>query len=512
MGARTGYQLNNAVIVNYRQAMHFGYLQDDWKIHPKLTLNLGVRYEFGTPQWERDNRLGNFDPRTNTLVQAKAGGLFDRALVNPDRNNWAPRIGGAYTLNSNTVLRAAYGISYIHFNRMGGENILAYNLPHVLNPNINQIAPGLPNGGQPLCASLDQNPQTCFLPLERGFPNNFLNVNLINQRAVRTNQIPFDLPSGNIQSWHVTLQRTLPFQWVIDLGYVGTRGRDLMILGDLNQARFNAEGASLNLDARRPIQTFGYIQSAFNGGFLDYHAFQAKVERKFDKGFYFLNSFTWSKAIDNASGHLEANNGDNSRVNYLGLANEKGLSGYDQPFINVTTLLYDVPVGRGQRFFSSLPKAADVVLGGWRATAINFMQAGTTVNLSYAPTAAQTVSGAPTYRPDVTGPVNLPSGERTAQRWFNTGNVLLPTGVNPFGNAGRNILRGPSLYQLNLGLHKDFRITEGSKIEFRMEGFNMLNKTNLGTPNASRSSTAIGTITGLGGPAREIQFALRFAF
>jgi hypothetical protein len=175
----------------------------------------------------------------------------------------------------------------------------------------------------------------------------------------------------------------------------------MMILGDLNTARVNQPGQNLSVDARLPIQGFSYIQSAFPGGFLDYHAFQAKLERKFSNGFYFLNSFTWSKAIDNASGHLEAQNGDNSRVNYENLAAEKGLSGYDQPFNNVTTFLYDLPFGQGRRFGSGWNKATDLVAGGWRLSAINFAGSGTLVNLSWGPSAQFQVSGAPTYRPNI---------------------------------------------------------------------------------------------------------------
>jgi hypothetical protein len=140
-GARSRYDLNNAVIMNYRQRMHFLYLQDDWKVSRRLTLNLGARYEFATPQFEAENRISNFDQSNNTLVTANSGSLFSRALVKPDRNNWAPRVGLAYTLTGKTVIRSAYGISYIHFNRMGGENILAYNLPHVINPFVDQLAP-----------------------------------------------------------------------------------------------------------------------------------------------------------------------------------------------------------------------------------------------------------------------------------------------------------------------------------------------------------------------------------
>ncbi|MBL8240036.1 MAG: TonB-dependent receptor [Bryobacterales bacterium] len=511
-GARSSYTLNTANIVNLRQWMNFFYLQDDFKVSKKLTLNLGARYEFSTPQFEKTNAMSNFDPATNTIIQAKAGSIYDRTLIKPDKNNWAPRLGLAYTLFDKTVLRGAFGVSYIHFNRMGGENLLAYNLPFVLNPIVDSQLPPAVTNGQALCTSPNQAPGACYRPTEQGYPANFLTLANVRQNNVRTNYIPSDLRNAYNKNWHFSIQQDLGKGWVADFGYVGANASKLMILGDYNQARPNNTGESLSLQARRPFQAFGYIQAAFNGGFLDYHAFQNKIERRFSGGLYFLNSFTWSKSIDNASGHLETASGDNSRVNFRALDQEKGLSGYDQPFNNTTTLLWDLPFGKDRRWGSSANALAEGVLGGWRLTVINFATAGVPVNLTYGPSAAFQVSGAPNYRPNITGDPVLPEGQRTVQQWLNPATVSIPTDVTrPFGNAGRNIVRAPSYHNMNFGLHKDFRITESNKIEFRMEAFNFFNKTNFGAPNGNRSAGNFGSITGTQ-PAREIQFALRYAF
>ena len=514
-GARSRYQLNNSVIVNLRQQMNFLYVQDDWKISRKLTLNLGLRYELATPQYDSANRISNFNPATNSLLVAKSGSIYDRALVKMDRNNFAPRIGLAWSALPKTVVRAGYGISYIHFNRMGGENLLSYNLPHVLNPIADQRPPFSGAGpGLPLCTNLNQGPQTCFRPTEQGYPNNFLSPSNINQVNVRANYIPGDLPTGYTQSWHFSIQRELGKNLVLDVGYVGTRGVNLLILGDYNQARPNGPTENSSLQDRRPIQNFGFIQAAFGAGFLNYHALQAKLEKRFSQGLYLLNSFTWSKAIDNASGHLETGNGDNSRVNYADLRNEKGLGGYDQPFNNTTTVLYELPLGKGKKWGSSWNKATDLALGGWRFTAINFASSGTTVNLVYGPATAFQVSGAPNYRPNIVGDPVTPAATRTENNWLSSANVQLPTDRSrPFGNAGRNIVRGPGIASMNLGLHKEFSLTERYKLEFRTEAFNALNRTNFDNPNSNRSSGAFGTITSTNlNPARQVQFALRLAF
>jgi hypothetical protein len=511
-GARSHYELATPAIIDLRQRMHFFYLQDDYKLSSKLTLNMGVRYEFATPQWEKDNRLSNFDPTTNSFLYAKSGSIYDRALVHPDRNNWAPRFGLAYTLTPKTVIRSGYGISYIHFNRLGGENLLSYNLPNILNPFVDQLAPVVSGSGQPLCSSVNDPAFSCFRPTEQGYPNGFLDLNNINPQLVRTNYIPSDYRTSYAQSWHFTIQQELAKDLVLDVGYVGTRGVGLMILGDYNQAAPNAVGQNLNIQARRPIQNFGYIQQSFGGGFLSYHALQVKVEKRYSAGLYLLNSFTFSKAIDNASGHLETANGDNSRVNYRNLAAEKGLSGYDQPFNNTTALTYELPIGRNRKFGSSWNGFVDAFLGGWRLTAINTMTSGLPVNLTYDPSSQFQVSGAPTYRPNIVGDPLIPEGERSHTRYLNPATVLLPTDPSqPFGNAGRNIVRAPNFKQLDLGLHKAFRITEGTALEFRGEAFNALNRTNFMAPNSNRSSNAFGTIGGTF-PAREVQLALKFVF
>ena len=156
LGLRSSYSIITPFLANLRQRMHFTYLQDDIKVGPKLTINAGLRYEYATPQYEKGNFLTNFDPATNTLIEAKDGSIYDRSLVNPDRNNFAPRLGAAWAVDDKTVVRAGYGVSYIHFNRMGGENLLSFNGPHVVGLNINQTI------NQPLCVG-NANP-TDLLP------------------------------------------------------------------------------------------------------------------------------------------------------------------------------------------------------------------------------------------------------------------------------------------------------------------------------------------------------------
>jgi hypothetical protein len=246
-----------------------------------------------------------------------------------------------------------------------------------------------------------------------------------------------------------------------------------------------------------------------------YNGLDAKIEKRYGHGLYFVHSFTWSKAIDDAPGHQEVSNGDDKGVDYRNLSSSKGVSNYDQPFQNTTTVIWDIPVRKAYGSTAGFAGFANAALHGWQLSAINTIVAGQPVNFSYSPTSAfqvSTLSGL-VYRPNITGDPMLPASQRTVQQYFNTANVQIPTDVTqPFGNAGRNIARSNGLFQLDLGLHKDFALPwEGKHLEFRAESFNALNKTNFKAANANRSSSAFGTITSTF-PARQMQFALRFAF
>ena len=242
VGARSAYELVNPFVFELRQRMHFGYVQDDWRVRPNLTFNLGLRYELGTPQWENNNYLTNFDPATTTLLQARDGSIYDRALVEPDKNNFAPRVGVAYSLTPKTVLRSAFGTSYIHFNRLGGENLLSFNGPHVVPIAITQQ----PSQGP--CAP-NQAPTSCFRTTQEGYPEGLnvpANFNPLNGRV---NYIPPDTNTGNVQNWHVTVQRELLPNLMVDVAYIGNRSRNLVILGDFNQARPNNPGEDMPFSA-----------------------------------------------------------------------------------------------------------------------------------------------------------------------------------------------------------------------------------------------------------------------
>jgi hypothetical protein len=504
-GARDSYQLNNIAVAHLLQRMDFAYFQDDFRVSPKLTLNLGIRYEFATPQYERDNKLSNYDPVTKTLIQASSGSIYNRALVHPDYRDWAPRTGFAYALTPRTVVRSGYGISYIHFNREGGDSLLAYNGPFVVLSAISQ----LPSQG--LCGT-DSPPQSCFRSTQLGYPANFATPANFNPATSTVHAWPANTRASYVQSWHFTIQRELPHSLLLDIGYVGNHSVGLMDLGDFNEARPQLPGQSLTLSQRRPIKGFDYIEMNYNAGFSSYEGLQAKLEKRYASGVYLLNSFTWSKAIDNAPGAMEQFNGDQKGVDIYDIKASKGVSSFDQPFNDTFTAVYELPFGRGRKFLSHAPVVWDAIGGGWRITAINTMTSGQPINLRYNPSSLATVSSLPSYRPNVTGDAMEPSANRNIYHYLNPDNVQIPDVTQPFGNAGRNTARSNSFFQLDFAAHKEFRLpTERAHVEFRAELFNALNKTSFMAADGNRSNSTFGVITSTF-PARQIQAALKFVF
>jgi hypothetical protein len=318
-----------------------------------------------------------------------------------------------------------------------------------------------------------------------------------------------------VQNWHFTVQRELTKDLTLDVAYVGSKGSRIMILGDYNQAAPNQAGQNIPLQSRRPLSNFTTIEIAFDGGFSTYHGLQAKLEKRFGGGLYALDSFSWSKAIDNASGHLEANNGDNSRVNFRNLPNEKGPSSYDQTLNNTISLIYQLPFGKG-RHFSLGNSAVNYIFGGWQTSIMNTLTSGLPINLTYSPSSQFSVSSMPSYRVNITGDPVLPEGQRINGTgyigYLNSAAVSQPTDPSqPFGNAGRNIVRAYPLYQVDLGLSKDFPLfSEVRKLQFRAEAFNLTNQTNFQAPANNMGST-FGRITSTF-PARQLQFGMKLVF
>lgn len=503
------------LVTNLRQHVHSLYVQDDWRVTPKLTLNVGLRWEFATPQWERDNLWSNFNPVTNTLVRATGGSLYDRALVNPNYKDFGPRLGLAYSIDPKTVIRAGYGISYAFFNRPGSAEEGINGPLAVFGTFNNTVAPGQPG----------------FLTTQTGFSAGISSH--FNPLNSNNDYIPANSPWPYVQSWVISLQREITKDTVFELAYNGNHSLNLPILADYNQAAPNPVTATCNgnvapaitsgclgIQARRPDQSFDGITWVDPAGDNDYNGLSVRLEHRFARGFYALNSFTWGKALGDSEQALEyysnLTGANPQNINNLGA--ERGPSSYDATFVNVTSVVYQLPVGKGRQFMGSLNPILDAVLGGWEINTINTASTGLPVNVYYTPTTAASVSdiaaeyrGQPFLRPNISGSSASQSTPQSLLTYFAGSTFATPSVNNPFGNLGRNAFRAPGMEQWDLGLNKNFRITEDIRLQFRSEFFNVLNHTNFGPPSNIYGSSSFGTITTTL-PARQIQFALKLMF
>jgi hypothetical protein len=515
-GNRSAYTLTNQFFPVMEQWMVFGYVQNDFRASSKLTLNLGLRYEFATPQMEQSNKLSNFDPVTQGIVYAKAGSIYDRSTIHPDFRNFAPRVGFAYSLSDKMVIRSGFGVSFVQFNRLGSEDLLPINYPETLSLSITQ------QPSQGLCQTTTDF-ATCFRTTQQGYPLNALVPGNVNQVNARFRYIPADTRTPYVMSWHFSVQRQLPGKFVWDVAYVGNRSLKMLVLADYNQAVPNPPlpAAAIPLNARRPIQTFGNIQIAYNRDDGSYHGLQTKLERRFAGGFSVLNSFTFSKAIDLAPGQLEdvsvgtvvAN--QNTRINYLNPGSEKALSTTDVPFLDSLSAIWELPVGRNRLFASHMPGPLNLALGGWRLSVINSMYSGNPITFIYSPASDYTVSSnSKDYRPNLVGNPFLPADQRTwMQYWNPAGLVIPPSRTQPFGNAGRNIARSPGVYNMDISLQKELAlpVRDTTRLQFRAEAFNIQNRTNFQNANSVVGNAAFGQ-TQSTYPARQMQFAVKLYF
>jgi hypothetical protein len=491
-------------VVNLRQFVHSLYFQDDWRVNSKLTLNLGLRWEFASPLYERDNNYSNFDPTTDTMIKATSGSLYQRGLVHPDYHDLGPRLGMAYSFDSKTVARGGYGISYTFFNRPGSAEE-GINAPQALFGVLSQSNP---TGAG-------------FLTTLNSFSTNIASPAAFNPANSNVVYTPPDSKWPRIQNWFLSVQRQLPMHTVLEVAYNGNHSTRLPIIADYNEATPNLPGATLAYTARVPIPTFGPITWLDPAGDNHYNGLSARVEHTFTKNLYILNSFTWGKgmgdseqALEYFAGYFQAN-----PQNIHNLSAEKGLSSFDVKLNNVTSVVYQLPFGKGRQYGANMSPLLDAFFGGWEINAINTAHTGQPLDVIYATSgsAAEISSlsndyrGEPFPRPNVSGTATSQSRSAMLNTYFAGFTFTTPAASAPFGDLGRNAFRAPNFEQWDQSIDKFFRISESIRLQFRAEFFDLLNHTNFGIPNTITTNAAFGTIRTTY-PSRVGQFALKLLF
>jgi outer membrane receptor protein involved in Fe transport len=473
-------ELSNVHVVNQRRWSTSFYAQDDWRPSDALTLSLGLRYDFMTPSLEKDNLQANFDPASGALVYASDGSLEDRALVRPDKNNFAPRIGAVYRLDEKTVLRSGYGIFYNLLDRIGSEDQLA------LNP------PGLRN----IRVRASGNTDPVFF-LEDGFPPNYLDpTNIVLGRLVlRT--ADRNAPAALFHHYSGGVERQFGQRYVASVDVVGTRGSNIAILRNYNQPLAGTRDANGPL----PYPSLGHIQWREHTGESEYLGADFSFERRFASNYGFRLSYTLGESRDQAPEHLSASSG--RPQNGRDLASWEGPSDFDVRHRFVGSFVAELPFGAGQRWLTSGPAAA--ILGGWTLSGIYTARSGLPFTVTQS---NNNVGAGATGLPDLVGDA---TGEETVDNWFNVAAFqLVPSGQ--FGNAGRNRFRGPRYATFDTSLQRRFGLPGRVDAVLRWDVFNVTNRANFGLPNRALPAANAGTITSLAGDGRIMQFALRIEF
>jgi len=495
----TGYETSDLLagfVENYSHGTQYGmvgtrtwengfFAQDDFRVTPRLTLNLGLRWDILTWPVEVEDRQSNFDLTTGALTVAGSNGTLRTSIPN-DYHNFGPRLGFAYQLTNDgkTVVRGGYGLFYF-IDRGGISNQLAQNPPFGGESTVtaSQGYYITLSGSLPACNPNPNCPASALIATNANGPlpsGNFTNLNLAAPVGVSVIGL---LPSNvtpQVSQWNLQIQRQIANNQSVSIAYVGTYGNHLMRNYNANQQLFDsAPGTEL-------YPLLGSITVQDSRGKSYYDALQLQYERRFTSGFQFLGSFTWSKTIDDSCGNLDVC----APQLYTNYAIERGLSDQDQPYRLVLSGLYELPIGHGKRWGGDVPKWLDYVIGGWQVNGIYTLQGGLPFSV--------TVNGNPTAaRADITGTPQVNPGSLTQ---YVTASAFAPppatiyyTGsgsvngivFNAPGTSGRDIILGPGSSNMDFSLFKNFDVTERVKGQFRFQMYNMTNTPHFANPNSN---------------------------
>ncbi|HET9526885.1 MAG TPA: TonB-dependent receptor, partial [Pyrinomonadaceae bacterium] len=464
------------------------YINDSFRVTPRLTLVGGLRYEYNSPPVDKEDRANVYDVLTQSLVQVGTNGV-PRSGFEPDRNNFAPRVGFAWTIGDDeaTVLRGGYGIYYDQ-SPLAPAEALYFNSPFFDN-NIFFSLPGLP-------LTLN-DPFPSFFPFP--LPDSALAI----QRDLRT---------GYMQHWNFNIERQLGARSVLEVAYVGSKGTKLLTARDINQPQPSALPPGLPF-VPRPDPRFDDINLLESRANSNYNALQARFQQRLARGFTALASYTWSKSIDDASNFFSSAGDPNFPQNSYNVAAERGRSNFDVRHRLSVSYSYALPFGKGREYLAENGWLS-TVLSGWETYGIITVQSGRPFTVALLPEIDNSGTGRSILgfgandRPNLVGNPDL--SNRTTSQWFNTSAFAFAT-PGTFGDAGRNILDGPGFQNVNVSLMKNTSLSERINLQFRAEAFNLFNHPNFNLPDNFLGSPTFGRITSARDP-RHIQFGLKLLF
>lgn len=496
------------------------YAQDDWKVTPKLTLNLGLRYELFSPISEGFARQSNFVYDNLTLYIPKgkdqnaplpvnfaeqfpnvkvSRGEVDKYLIPWDKWDFGPRFGLAYNWREKTVIRAGYGIFYGGEENQGG------------NPNRGESVPfnqstTLPHAGQLGTVGLfEQNP---YFPggVSGGYPNDVFLRGSIAFRGVATN-----FRNGMVHKWNVAVQHELPWQSALEVAYVGNHQAHQLFQPDWNACpNMGTTDSSINCNKLRPTPYINGISGTASFGKGNYHGMTARFDKRYSRGLQFMMSYTYGHALADTGTTLSGSSG-------FGTPNPRDYgSGYSSAAWDirhnfVTSFNYEIPFGKGKTYGANLNRVVNAVAANWQVNGILTIHTGQPFTLRW--NGCQGVWNA--CRPDLVGgkdPQDAPAGGRSPDHWFDI-TAVQPAAALTGGNLGLQTNNGPPTKTLDFSIFKDFAFTERWRLQFRGEGTNVFNTPQFALPNNNLQDANFGKVTStFAGSERHLQFALRLQF
>lgn len=496
LGQVQGWAANNQPPAGGRQKSPQFFVQDDIKVRPNFTLNVGLRYQIQGGWSETKNQQGVFDPTIQNDLTGTLGAMWfagetsRKQLQKNVYDIFLPRVGFAWSPKSNTTVRGGFGIYALNWsldtygNGMGfGSNSTG----SIKDESADGLAPvaTLSGDGASLPYVLASRDPTAY-----------------NGQSVNYN--PYDTPVGKMYQWNLSIQRQLSHNFMAEIAYVGSHGANLSFPVDINQV----PESQLAPDAPRPYPQYQSINGNTFNAISNYNALQLQIQKRASFGLSFNANYTWSHFLDDQdSSGWGGRGGTQPYQNAFDPQANYGNSNFDITHIFKANVTYELPFGKGHQFANN-SKVLDAIIGGWQTSTIIIAQTGNPFTFTISGN-NNSFSQAGNWYPNVVGDPH--SGSQSINQWFDPSAFEIPADAT-FGNSGRNTFRGPGLFTVNFSLGKSFHFGERMGFEIRADASNIFNHPSFGHPNTNINEDNAGQITSTTVGGRNIQLGARFSF